>query len=225
PVLLAAALLAVAFQLGDLQRVIGNLHRLDWPVLALALLAGGAYLAGKLWQLRLLLADLGIRPGWRTLLFAFAAGELAVTLPLGIFVQNWVLSAVRSRADFGRSAAATTVMLLVEMWVALLLLAVVGIPRWPVLQPLAALCACGLVGFVVVVMRRGGRRLRTGRRLVRPGLRRTMVGVLLFLRACRRLSGLRVLLFNTLLAAVYLGMLIAAMTWLGRSVGITALEY
>ena len=106
PVLLAAALLVFAFNLGDLGKVVARLH--DLPLRVLGISVGGAaiYLGCKAIQLRLMLRRIDVcippRPFW----LAFAEGELTVTLPLGLFSQNWVLSASR-RVHDGRSSAAT----------------------------------------------------------------------------------------------------------------------
>jgi hypothetical protein len=126
-----------------------------------------AYLALKAWQLHLLLRNLGAEADWRRLALAFAVGELALTLPLGLFAQNWVLART-GRAPFGETAAATVVMLLVEIVVVLVFLAVVGIRGWPVVRPAAIVAAsalCVLMAFVLhfEARRAGSRSASAGR--------------------------------------------------------------
>lgn len=125
---------------------------MDFLSFAEALGLAVAYLALKAWQLHLLLRNLGAEADWRRLALAFAVGELALTLPLGLFAQNWVLART-GRAPFGETAAATVVMLLVEIVVVLVFLAVVGIRGWPVVRPAAAIVAasalCVLMAFVL----------------------------------------------------------------------------
>ncbi|HEX5314602.1 MAG TPA: hypothetical protein VFX38_06845, partial [Gammaproteobacteria bacterium] len=106
PILLAAALFAVAFKLGDLGTVLARVQAIPLWAMALALAGAVVYLAFKLLQFRHLVTNLGLRPDWRRLMLAFCVGELSVTLPFGIFAQNWILS-VGSKEDFGRSSAAT----------------------------------------------------------------------------------------------------------------------
>jgi len=225
PIILAGALLAVAFNLGDLGNVLARVQAIPVSVMAVALAMGLIYLVLKAWQLRLLLANLGLRPDWRRLLLAFAVGELAVTLPFGIFAQNWVLSTTGTHTRFGRSSAATVVMLLVEMLVVLTLLAVIGIPRWPELQPAAAVCTVGIIvlGFSLLRFERFTRRL--AHRLRRPLLHRVVSEALGLIRGLKRLSDPRVLAANVLLAAAYLGALSFAFMAVGHSVGLHHLGF
>ncbi|MDN5874436.1 MAG: lysylphosphatidylglycerol synthase domain-containing protein, partial [Sinobacteraceae bacterium] len=156
PVLLTAALLAVALSLGDLGKVLSRIQAIPIWVMAVALGMAIAYLVVKGWQLHLLLNHLKLHPGLHRLVLAFSVGELAVTLPFGIFAQNWMLSATADgESQFGRSSSATVVMLLVETVVVLLVLAVVGIPRWPQLRPIAAVFAFGLLLLVYLALRFG----------------------------------------------------------------------
>ncbi len=175
-VLLAAALLTVAFKLGDLDSVLARVQAIPLWVMALALAAAIVYLALKCWQFRHLLANLELHPDWRRLVLAFSVGELAVTLPFGIFAQNWVLSAT-GKAHFGRSSAATVIMILTESLVVLLFLAVVGIPGWPELRPLALVFAVGLVVVVFGALRFGHVARRIGNKVKQPVLRRMFLGV------------------------------------------------
>lgn len=225
PILLAGALLAVAFNLGDLGTVLSRLQAIPIDVMLFALLMGLVYLVLKLWQLHLLLANLGLHPGWRRLLLAFAVGELSVTLPFGIFSQNWILSMAGGRNRFGRSSAATVVMLIVETLVVLILLAVVGIPRWPQLRLAAAICAAGFLMLVLGILRFERVARNIALRIRRPVLHRAALEALGLLRGLKRLSNARVLVVNVLIAAAYLGALAFAFMAVGRSVGLHHLTY
>src|SRR6185312_14215553 len=147
PVLLAAALLVFAFSLGDIHDVIGRVGKLPVQVLLLSLAAAACYLACKAVQLKLMLTQIEVRipagPFW----LAFAVGELTVTLPLGLFSQNWVLSASR-RIHIGRSSAATVMMLLAEIAVVFLFLAILGVPGWSEVRWIAVAL---LVVFIAIV--------------------------------------------------------------------------
>ncbi|MGH6717364.1 MAG: lysylphosphatidylglycerol synthase domain-containing protein, partial [Bradyrhizobium sp.] len=224
PVLLAAALLTVAFKLGDLGSVLARVQAIPLWVMALALAAAIVYLALKCWQFHHLLANLGLHPNRRRLLLAFGVGELAVTLPFGIFAQNWVLSTT-GKAHFGRSSAATIIMILTETLVVLLFLAVVGIPGWPELRPLAIVFAVGLVVVVFGSLRFGHIARRIGRKTKQPVLRQVLSELVGLLRGLKRLSNLRLLAFNLLIAAAYLGALAFAFTVVGRGVGVHHLSY
>lgn len=224
PVLLAAALLSVALSLGDLGKVIGRVRAI--PLLNLAFVLGFAavYLALKALQWHLLLANLGARPGWRRFALAYAVGELALTLPLGIFAQNWVLSS-EDRIHFGRSSAATVVMLLMEIVAVLLVLALCGIPGWPPLRPLAAGLLV-LLGVSMFSLLRFRTRIEDwAQRITRPALQRAVGETIGLVRGLQSLGRPRVLGVNFLLTPVYLGALAGAFLAVGHGVDLPALDY
>lgn len=224
PLLLAAALLALAFKLGDLGRVLGRVRAIPLRILLLSLAMAALYLALKCWQLRLLLANLGLRPEWRRFTLAFAVGELLVTLPLGIFAQNWILASTGS-SRFGTSSAATVLMLAVETLVVLVFLALAGVPHWPEVRPAAALLAAGVVGAGFAVLRFEHRLRRLAQRARWPLLRRALASGLRLLEGLKTLSNWRIVGLNFALAALYLGALAIAFTAVGRGVGLHAFPY
>lgn len=224
PVLLAGALLAAALNLGNLGSVLERIRDISIPVLAFALAMGGCYLTLKLWQLHLLLTDLNLHPGWRRLLLAFAVGELALTLPFGIFAQNWILS-THQPVHFGRSSAATVVMLLAETLAVLVFLAIIGIPGWPELAPLAAVFAVLLLALVAAVLRFEDLARRLAHRIRQPLVHRVLLEALELLLGLKSLSNPRVLLINVSIAGIYLAALTLAFTVIGHSVGLTHLSY
>jgi hypothetical protein len=224
PLLLAAALLFVALSLGDLGKVIGRVKAIPvWDMLLVLGLAA-AYLFLKAVQLHLLLANLGARPGWRRFVLAYAVGELALTFPLGIFAQNWVLS-VEDKIHFGRSSAATVVMLLMEIVTVLLVLAVLGVPGWPPVRPVAAglLIVMGLLMFCLL-------RFETAiegwaHQVTLPALQRAVSETIGLVRGLKSLGKPRVLGVNFLMTPAYLGALAGAFLVVGHGVGMPALSY
>jgi hypothetical protein len=224
PALLAAALLAFAFSLGDVHKAIARVGNLSGTVLGLSLAAAACYLACKAAQLKLMLARIDVRIPARPFWLAFAVGELTVTLPLGLFSQNWVLSAAR-RVHIGRSAAATVMMVLAELAAVFLFLAVVGIPGWPGTRAFAVAILVATCLFVLglLLFERRARamvvRLRCGwaRRGAETGLE--------ILRGLRRLSTPPMLATGIALAAVYLGALTLAFWLVGRGMDAHRLDY
>ncbi|MGH8125992.1 MAG: lysylphosphatidylglycerol synthase domain-containing protein [Rhodanobacteraceae bacterium] len=224
PVLLAAALLVFAFKLGNLHQVIARLDSLSLAVLGVALASAACYLGCKALQLKLMLTRIGVpipaRPFW----LAFAVGELTVTLPLGLFSQNWVMSASR-RIDVGRSAAATVMMLLAEIAAVFLFLAVVGIPGWGQLR----LAAIGALAFFATLV--------TGLLLFEHKARQLVSGIqharakhvanagLELLSGLRRLSTAPILTISLIMAAIYLGALTVAFWFVGRGMAVHDLDY
>lgn len=224
PVLLAAALLAFAFSLGDVRQVLARLGRLPARTLWLALAAAACYLACKAAQLKLMLAQIKVWIPARPLWLAFAIGELTVTLPLGMFSQNWVLSTTRG-VHIGRSSAATVMMVLAEIAVVFLFLAVVGVPGWPATRPFAValLVAVGLLLTGLALFEHRARAL--ARRLRRRWARRGAESALEMLRGLHRLSTPLMLAVSLALAAVYLGALTLAFWDVGRGMGVPRLDW
>ncbi|MFI4887269.1 MAG: lysylphosphatidylglycerol synthase domain-containing protein [Burkholderiales bacterium] len=219
PVVLAGALFFIAIKLGDPARALPQIRRLPPWVLVAALAMAIVYLGLKAWQLHLLLANLGIRPDWRRLGLAFAVGELAVTLPFGIFAQNWVLART-GRAHFGETAAATVVMLLVEIMIVLLLLAVVGIRGWPVVRPIAIAAAVALFLLVAFVLHFEATVRRLAQRFRQPALHRALTAAIDLICGMERLSNMHLLAINFAIAAAYLGALVVAFMIVGQHVGV-----
>lgn len=219
PVVLAGALFFLALRLGDPAHTLGEVRALPLPALATALGLALVYLGLKAWQLHLLLADLGIHPGGRRLGLAFAVGELALTLPFGLFAQNWVLART-GRAHFGETAAATVVMLLVEIVVVLLVLAVFGIRGWPAVRVAALVAAAGLCVLLFFVLRFQPGVRRLARRLQQPLLHRALTALIDLLCGLERLSSPRVLGINVAVASAYLAALVLAFMVVGQHVGV-----
>ncbi|MFP4615631.1 MAG: lysylphosphatidylglycerol synthase domain-containing protein [Thiohalorhabdus sp.] len=169
PVLLAAALVFFLLSISDLPTVLARIERIAPEAVVAGFGLTVAYLALKGAVLRTLLAGLGYPMGWRPFLLAFAVGELAVTVPSGVYAQNYVLSRL-GVAPPGRSSAATTLMILVETLVVMAVLSVLGIPGWDWLGPLmVGLILIHVVGVAVVVESRSVRRwLGSVRGILRP---------------------------------------------------------
>jgi Lysylphosphatidylglycerol synthase TM region len=219
PVALAGVLLFIAIRLGDPGRALGAIRALPVAVLAAALALALVYLALKAWQLHLLLGSLGIRADWRRLGLAFSVGELALTLPFGLFAQNWVLART-GRGHFGETAAATVVMLLVEILVVLLFLAVVGIRGWPEVRPGALVAIGGLFVLMALVLNFEPAARRLAQRFRRRFLHRALVALIDLLCGLKRLSHVHVLGVNVVIAGGYLAALALAFMLVGQHVGV-----
>jgi Lysylphosphatidylglycerol synthase TM region len=224
PVLLAAALLAFAFKLGGLPGVLRRIQGLPTGVLWLTLGLGAGYLALKAMQLRLLLDNLGLRVPWADFALAFCVGELTLTLPFGLFAQNWVMSA-SSQIHAARSVAATVMMLLAEIIVALGVLAAIGIPGWTAVRPAAVgvLIACASVVFGL--LRYEHVTSRVANKVRQPWLRKGLLAGIELLASLKRLSRPKLVGINVLLAAGYLAALAYALLVVGRGAGVPALDY
>ena len=72
------------------------------------------YLTAKLIQWRIYLGRLDLKPSWQELLVPYAGGEIGNSLPMGVYLENYLLKGSTGSA-VGRSAAATTWMLITEI--------------------------------------------------------------------------------------------------------------
>jgi uncharacterized membrane protein YbhN (UPF0104 family) len=106
-------------QIGQFQRVY-----LVWFVL---LTVAYEAVRGVLWHGLIRCLEGGVT--LRSEIFAFAAGEAIKFLPTGVYIQNFILQQ-SAGADFGRSSAATTIMIVAEIVVSLFGVAVLGVGSW-----------------------------------------------------------------------------------------------
>jgi uncharacterized membrane protein YbhN (UPF0104 family) len=220
PVLLAVALLSFAFVFGNLPAAFDRIRGIG-----AAAVFGGFVLALVYWVLKAilfqrLLAGIRIRPDWRRLGAAYAVGEMCLTIPAGLYAQNWVLRRMHG-ADMARSSAATTGVLAIESTLLMLTLVVLHIPGWPWLRPVVlALMAVLGAAFLAVMGSLGRRRPRLRRGRLRRGRLRSLSAPLFrFLRALRTLGRPLLILQAALFAAVYLTALVLAFLLVGRAVG------
>lgn len=223
PVLLAAALLMVAFSLGDLGQVVSRVKVVPVGSMLLVLGFAALYLLLKGLQLHLLLNDLEAHPGWRRFALAFAVGELALTFPLGIFAQNWVLAGKRDM-HFGRSSAATVIMLVMEVVVSLLWLAVGGMPGWTPVRPVAIAILVGMLvfGFALLQFRLLD---RLAARMAHRRVHRMLGEGVGLLQGLEKLGKWRVFGINLLITPAYLAALAAAFWVMGHGMGLDMLSY
>lgn len=224
PVLLAAALLTFAFKLGGLEGMLARIHGLPARVLWLTPAIAVVYLALKAAQLRMLLANLGVRIPWTNFVLAYCVGELTATLPFGLFSQNWVLSA-SSHVHVGRSAGATVMMLLAETLVVLAVLAVFGLPGWSAVRPvaIAVLVAAGVLILGVLRYEHVGQDMAY--KVKGEALRKAIMSGIELLGSLKRLSRAPLLAANVLLAAGYLAALAYAFLVVGHGMGLATLHY
>ena len=221
PILLTVALLAFAFSVTDLPKVMGDIRRLSViHVMEVFALACG-YLILKATQLRFLLNGLAIHADWKTLLLAFSIGEMTLPIPSGVYAQNYVLRRIHG-SGFALSSAATTLTLMIEGALVLLALVVLSIPKWQWLRYFLLLFL-GLAALVTVALVRSShlRRLLTRQRT--GWLERLFKGIRDLLDGLRALIAPRILWPSVLLSLAYLMLLILAFYVIGRGVGVSGL--
>lgn len=129
PAVLGVAILAALLSFGNVSQVISAMERFNrlscvWIVLLLA-----GYTAVRGWQWLYLLSQLGIRTSRRAEIFAFLFSEATKSVPIGNYMQNYLLNRSEG-ADIGRTSAATTAMVLAEVAVSLTGVVILGLGAW-----------------------------------------------------------------------------------------------
>lgn len=150
PTLLAIALLAFIFSLSNFFKVFDLILRVHLSSIVLIAMLVIAYLGLKGAELYLMLERLNIHPGFKALMLSFIVGELNITLPFGIFAENYVMQRLQV-AGFARSAAATTGILAVEAFVVLIILLAIGVPHWAWVRPLIAAIVCSGIALILLL--------------------------------------------------------------------------
>lgn len=215
PVLLSLILAAAAVGLSGIANVLQRSHLLQPATFVITAAFAVAYLTIEGWQFGRLLAASGLKTHWRSRWLAFAIGEIALTLPFGVYSSNYILQKTQG-THFADSAASTTVMLALEVAFLIAVLAIIPIPGWPQMRPIL----WGIVGLGVLlgILTKGGHRLRNAarRRARRTNWVGTLArGVLDFMRRLRAIERPHVLLRNMLLTVAYM----LALTFAFQQVG------
>ncbi|MFA9461099.1 lysylphosphatidylglycerol synthase domain-containing protein [Thiohalorhabdus methylotrophus] len=221
PVLLAAALLFFLLSISNLPEVFGRIRGIPFSAVAACFAAALWYLTVKGAVFRALLRGLGYSMGWRPFTLAYAIGELAVTVPSGVYAQNYVLSRLRV-APPGHSSAATTVMILLETMVVMTVLAILGIPGWDWLRSLMVLLILAHLAAIGLVVNSASVRKWLG--AVRGRLLGAAAGGLLrMIEGVRQLGRPGTMAVSTLLTLAYLLGLGVGMLIIGHAAGLSGL--
>lgn len=222
PLLLTAAMLATVLSLSNIPQVFERISKIPLSYLLWTLAFAAAYLIGKGVQFHGFLKDLSVVVPWRSVLLAYLVGELTLTLPLGIYAQNYLLQRMQGSSP-SRTSAATTLMLVFETGALFLVLALLGVTGWPWLRPVALTSLVGLIVFVVILAR--WERLQNGTVNLINALRLPSKPVQEFLNSIGTLINHRILLRRGYLTVLYLLMLIGAFHTVSHGVGVFELNW
>ncbi len=139
PLILSVALLVALLAFVDLKKVVALIEGFQKIYLLWFLLLMVAYEVVRSAQWYFLLHALDIRVPLRTQIFAFAGGEVTKSMPIGNYFQNYLLQQSKG-SDFGRTSAATTVIIILEVVVSLTGVVILGLGSWtPWLRPVIIL--------------------------------------------------------------------------------------
>lgn len=159
PLVLGAGVFAALFTLADIRKVLAIIAGFRPVYFLVFLLLMLFYEALRALQWHHFIEKLEVHVPLRSQLLAFAMGEVAKVLPVGNYFQNYVLKTSRG-AEFGRTAAATTLIIWEEDAVCLVALMVLGLGAWSGWVRIAILvgvAAVALLAWVFLRMRPGAR--------------------------------------------------------------------
>lgn len=129
PLVLTIGVLAAFFSLADIGKVAATIAGFRLPYLLAFVLLMVLYQGLRAAQWHLFLRRLGVRLSLRSQMLAYAMGEAAKLLPVGNYFQNYVLKS-SGGPRFGRSAAATTLIIWEEVAICLIALEILGLGSW-----------------------------------------------------------------------------------------------
>lgn len=224
-VLISLILLGAVLGLADIPSVLHRGTLLRPSTVLLMPVFAAIYLALKGWQFGRLLAASGLKTRWRTRWFAFAIGEISLTLPFGVYSENYILQKAQG-IHFADSAASTTAMLALEVAFLIGVLAIISMPGWPQLQftMWGIIAACVVLGMLT----KGSHRLRKAarRRAEQDNwVGKLAQGLLDFMRRLRGIERPHVLLHNVLITIFYMLALMFAFHLVGNNVSLTPLSF
>lgn len=135
PLILVVAVIAALLAFGDIRKVVGLMESFDriYLVWFFLFMIGYTIVRGIQWHF--LLHELGTKAPLRSQIFAFIIGEMTKSLPIGNYVQNYVLQRTQDE-DFGRTSAASTLIILTEVVISVLGVDIIGLGDWGWLRPL-----------------------------------------------------------------------------------------
>src|SRR2546423_4826649 len=129
PVILSVAVLVGLLFFGNIKQVIRLMEGFDRLYLLWFVMLMVVYEVVRGVQWHYLLQSMDIRVPLRAQIFAYAVGEVTKSVPIGNYFQNYVLQQAEG-TDFGLSSAATTFIILIEVFVSLMGVAIIGLGAW-----------------------------------------------------------------------------------------------
>jgi hypothetical protein len=225
PAILSAGLLASLFAVTDVKTLLRRMESFQHIYLLYFLLALIAYEIVRGVQWHYLLMAMDIHVPLRTQIFSFAMGEITKSLPIGNYFQNYMLQQSQG-TDFGRSSAATTLIVLNEVAVCLLGLVILGVGAWT--SWLRPLIICGVLALALCIWIYRKLHHETGPPawvLQREVLRKALNELHEFQHGVRDLLHPRILITQFVIGAAYVLTAASALYLVVRGIGVASLSY
>ncbi|MEO7002589.1 MAG: lysylphosphatidylglycerol synthase transmembrane domain-containing protein [Ktedonobacterales bacterium] len=129
PLLFTVGIVAALLTLTDIRKVVALMASFQRLYLLYFLLLMIAYEVVRAVQWAYLLRAQRSKTPLRAQIFAFAVSEVTKALPIGNYVQNYLLQEADGE-DFGRTSAITTLIIFIEVGVSLLAVVILGDGAW-----------------------------------------------------------------------------------------------
>lgn len=223
PLVMSAGLITFLLTFANAGQVFAEIREAVVANAALICLLSLIYLIAKGCQWALFLRCVGIRPAWRDLVMAFAGGELSINVPLGIYLENYLLKGA-IQADLGQSSVATTWMLVTEITCCLSVLFILDIPGWLWLRPSLIVFALALIIAGILLFRTPLAKRLAYRFQQYPPLHRVATAAERFLDGGQRLFTWRAFAIGLPITTVYLGAQAIALYAIGRALHLRMLS-
>jgi hypothetical protein len=223
PIVLGVALIGALVGVSDAGAIASVMHRLkpEYAIGFVLLMVVYETIRGFQWHV--LLRGLGVQVPFRAQAFSFVLGEATRTAPIGNYFQNYLLTRIEDE-DFGRTSAATTLIVLTEVGWSLIAIVVIGVDGWTWLRPLilVGLAVFAALALLVYRIERGASAPHWTKR---HKLTRTALDELArFRRGVATLVHPRPLTAEALLCAAYLAVAAVALYVLTLGVGVDSVS-
>lgn len=220
PSVLSIGIIVALLGFGDIHKVVGLMISFPHIYLLWYLLLMVTYEAVRCVQWHYLLSALSVRIPLRTQIFAFLTGEIAKSVPVGNYFQNYLLQRSNG-ADFGLTSAATTFVVLIETAVSLVGVVILGVGSWtgwlrPVI--IVGVLVTALIVWAFSSLHRAGRAPQWMQR--HKAWRKVLSELRQFLEGSKQILHPRVMIIASLLGAVYLVVAGVALYLVARGLGI-----
>jgi uncharacterized membrane protein YbhN (UPF0104 family) len=134
PAIIIGGLVVALFGFADLHQVARLIVGFQRSYLLFFFLLMLAYTTIRGAQWLVLMHALAVPATLRAQIFAFLGGEVTKYMPIGNYFQGYLLQEA-SGADFARTSAASTLIVLIEVAISLAALVIIGINGWDWLRP------------------------------------------------------------------------------------------
>jgi uncharacterized protein (TIRG00374 family) len=176
-------------------------------------------------QWHFLLRSLDITPPLSIQIFAYLTSEVTKLIPIGNYFENYILERAEG-TDIGRSSAATTLSVLIEVGVSLVGVVILGLGTWSSwLRPLIVI---GLLVFGALAWLLRKRHLSHGlpsRVMEHPAARLTLEELRRFRQGAADLLDARVIAIATALGVVYLVVAGTGLYLVVLGLGVSGISY